>query len=130
MTYFFSAILENTSFEDAITKTKAALKEEGFGVLSEINIKDTLKNKLDVDMDPYVILGACSPKHAYEAIKSEPNIGVFLPCNVIVKQIKNNTFEVSAVDPIASMGAVENKNLGQVAQDVENKLKKVIARLK
>ncbi|MCX7551497.1 DUF302 domain-containing protein [Xanthomarina sp. F2636L] len=130
MTYFFSTILENITFEEAITKTKAALKEEGFGVLSEINIKDTLKNKLDVDLDPYIILGACSPKHAYEAIKSEPNIGVFLPCNVIVKQVRHKTFEVSAVDPIASMGSVENKNLGQVAKDVEGKLKKVIARLK
>lgn len=130
MTYFFSTILENTTFEDAINKTKAALKEEGFGVLTEINIKNTLKNKLDVDLDPYVILGACSPKHAYEAIKSEPNIGVFLPCNVIVKQVENNSVEVAAVDPIASMGAVENKNLGEVAKDVENKLKNVIARLK
>lgn len=130
MDYFFSAVLENTSFEEALNKTKAALKKEGFGVLSEINIKDILKNKIDADIDPYVILGACSPKHAYEAIKSEPNIGVFLPCNVIVKQLKNNTFEVSAVDPIASMGAVENKNLGQVALDVETKLKRVISSLK
>jgi len=130
MTYFFSTILENTTFEDAINKTKAALKEEGFGVLTEINIKNTLKNKLDVDIDPYIILGACSPKHAYEAIKSEPNIGVFLPCNVIVKQVENNSVEVAAVDPIASMGTVENNNLGEVAKDVENKLKNVIERLK
>ncbi|MCX7548515.1 DUF302 domain-containing protein [Xanthomarina sp. F1114] len=130
MTYFFSTTLEQTTFEEAITKTKAALKEEGFGVLSEIDIKNTLKTKLDVDMDSYVILGACSPKHAYEAIRSEPNIGVFLPCNVIVKQVKPRTFEVSAVDPIASMGAVENKNLSQVAKDVEEKLKNAIARLK
>src|SRR5690554_2206431 len=130
MDYFFSAILKNSTFEEAITKTKAALKVEGFGVLSEINIKDTLKNKIDVDIDPYVILGACSPKHAYEAIKSEPHIGVFLPCNVIVKKLKDNSIEVSAADPIASMGSVENKALGQVALDVESKLKKVIASVK
>lgn len=130
MDYFFSALLENTSFADAIDKTKAALKEEGFGVLSEINIKDTLKNKIDADIDAYTILGACSPKHAYQAIQTEPNIGVFLPCNVIVKQISDNKIEVSAVDPIASMGSVENKNLASVAQDVESKLKKVIASLK
>lgn len=130
MDYFFSALLENTSFADAIDKTKAALKEEGFGVLSEINIKDTLKNKIDADIDAYTILGACSPKHAYQAIQTEPNIGVFLPCNVIVKQISDNKIEISAVDPIASMGSVENKNLASVAQDVESKLKKVIASLK
>lgn len=130
MSYFFSAVLENTTFEAAINKTKLALKEQGFGVLSEINIQETLKNKIDADIEPYVILGACSPKHAYEAIKSEPNIGVFLPCNVIVKKLENNTIEVSAVDPIASMGSVENKALGKVAHDVESKLKKMIASLK
>ncbi len=118
------------SFEDAINKTKAALKDQGFGVLTEIDIKNTLKNKLNVDMDAYTILGACSPKHAHEAINSEPNIGVFLPCNVIIRALDNNTISVSAVDPIASMGAVENKKLGNVAQKVETKLKNAIEALK
>lgn len=130
MSYFFSATLKNISFEDAIHKTKAALKDEGFGVLTEINIKNTLKNKLDVDMNEYTILGACSPKHAHEAINSEPNIGVFLPCNVIVRVVDKNTIEVAAVDPITSMGAVENKSLGKVAQEVETKLKNAINALK
>lgn len=130
MTYYYSAIINNLSFEDAIEKTKLALKDEGFGVLTEINIKDTLKKKLDVNLEPYVILGACSPKHAYQAIKSEPHIGVFLPCNVIVKQLKNNQIEVAAVNPIASMGAVENENLDNVAKEVEDHLKKAIDSLK
>ncbi|WP_339634321.1 DUF302 domain-containing protein [Bizionia echini] len=130
MSYFFSTTLTNISFEDAIDKTKTALKNEGFGVLTEINIKNTLKNKLDVDINPYTILGACSPKHAHHAISSEPNIGVFLPCNVIVRALDSNHISVSAVDPIASMGTVENKNLATVAQEVESKLKKVINALK
>ena len=130
MSYYYSTIINNISFEDAIEKTKLALKDEGFGVLTEINIKDTLKKKLDVNLDPYIILGACSPKHAYQAIQSEPHIGVFLPCNVIVKQLKNNQIEVAAVNPIASMGAVENKNLGKVAKEVEDHLKKAIDALK
>lgn len=130
MDYFFSALLKNTSFEEAITQTKAALKEEGFGVLTEINIKETLKTKIDKDIENYMILGACSPQHAYDAIQSESHIGVFLPCNVIVKQNKDNSIEVSAVDPIASMGAVKNEKLGQVAKEVEQKLKRAIERLK
>lgn len=130
MDYFFSALLKKTSFEEAITQTKAALKEEGFGVLTEINIKETLKTKIDKDIENYMILGACSPQHAYDAIQSESHIGVFLPCNVIVKQKKDNSIEVSAVDPIASMGAVKNEKLGQVAKEVEQKLKRAIERLK
>lgn len=130
MSYFFSATLKNISFEDALRKTKAVLQDEGFGVLTEINIKNTLKNKLDVEMNEYTILGACSPKHAHEAINSEPNIGVFLPCNVIVRALDNNSITVSAVDPIASMGSVENKNLANVAQEVETKLKNAINALK
>src|SRR5690606_1145925 len=105
-------------------------KSEGFGVLTAINIKDTLKNKLALKLDHYSTLGACSPKHAYQAIESEPHIGDFLACNVIVKQLKNNQIEVAAVNPIASMGAVENKNLGKVAKEVEDHLKKAIDALK
>lgn len=130
MSYYFKAELKNIDLNEAIDRTKAALKEQGFGVLTEIDIQTTLKNKLDADIEPYVILGACSPKHAYQAIQAEPNIGVFLPCNVIVKQRKDKTIEVSAVDPIASMQSVENEHLGKVAQEVEGNLKRAIENLK
>lgn len=125
MSYHFSKKLE-ASFEEAIEKTTAALKEEGFGVLTEIDIKATLRKKLDVDFRKYQILGACSPEHAYKALSAEDNIGLMLPCNVIVQEYENGDVEVSAVDPIASMQAIENENLEEVAGEVTYLLKKVI----
>lgn len=125
MSYYFSKTL-NTSFEEAIEKTTEALKEEGFGILTEIDIKATLKKKLDVDFKKYQILGACNPPLAHKALSSEEHIGLMLPCNVIVQEQDDGKVEVSAVDPVASMQAVENEELGSVAQEVRDLLKKVI----
>lgn len=113
------------AFEEAIENTKQELKKEGFGVLTEIDIKSTLKNKIDVDMESYTILGACHPPSAYQSIQSEIEIGLMLPCNVIVYQ-KDNEVYVSAIKPSVAMGMIENNTLGEVATDIESRLKKVI----
>ncbi len=126
MSYYISTTLKNTTFKDAIEKTTAALKKEGFGVLTEIDIKATLKKKLDADFYNYTILGACSPEMAYKALQAENKIGTMLPCNVIVQEREPGIVEVSAVDPAASMMAVENDSLGEIAKDVQKKLAKVI----
>lgn len=128
MSYHFSKTVD-LGFEEAIEKTTAVLKEEGFGVLTEIDIKETLKKKLDVDFRNYRILGACNPPNAYKALQAEGHIGLMLPCNVIVQEHKDGKVEVSAVDPIASMQAIENQELGDVAKTVQSMLKKVIDRL-
>ena len=129
MSYHISKTLQNTDFNKAIEKTTAILKEEGFGVLTEIDIKDTLKKKIDADFKNYKILGACNPLLAHQALQAEDKIGLMLPCNVIVEQHENGDVEVSAVDPIASMQAVDNDNLGSVASQVQQKLKTVIEKL-
>ncbi|TQD36984.1 DUF302 domain-containing protein [Haloflavibacter putidus] len=126
MKYYISTTLKNASFKEAIEKTTEALKKEGFGVLTEIDLKATLKKKLDADFYNYTILGACNPKMAYEALKAEDKIGTMLPCNVIVQEKELGTVEVSAVDPAASMTAVENDELGEIAKDVQEKLAKII----
>ncbi len=124
MSYYFSKIL-NSGFDETITKTAQALQNEGFGILTEIDVTATLKKKLDVDFKPYKILGACNPSFAYQALKNEDKIGVMLPCNVVVIQQENGV-EVSAVDPMASMQAIKNEALGQIAEQVQQKLKNVI----
>lgn len=126
MNYYINTTLKNTSFADAVEKTVAALKVEGFGVLTEIDIKDTLKKKLDADFHNYTILGACNPEMAYQALQAENKIGTMLPCNVIVQEREPGTVEISAVDPVASMMAVENDSLAGIALDVQKKLTKVI----
>ena len=126
MIYHFSKILKGKSFDQAVDLTTEELKKEGFGVLTSIDVKETLKKKIDVDFKKYKILGACNPHFAYQALKSEDKIGVFLPCNVIVEEHENGDVEVSAVDPIASMSAVDNDKLGSIATEVQQKLKKVI----
>lgn len=128
MNYHFSKKLD-VPFDEAIEVTTAALKEEGFGVLTEIDIKSTLKEKLDVDYKKYHILGACNPPMAYEALKAEDHIGLMLPCNIIVQEHDNGDVEVSAVDPIASMQAIENEELQDVAEEVRYLLKKVVDEL-
>jgi len=129
MSYYFNTVLKNTSFDDAIKEVTALLKEEGFGVLTEIDVKDTLKKKIDVDFKKYKILGACNPYFAHQALQSEDKIGVLLPCNVVVEQQEDGTIEVSAVDPVASMSTVQNDQLGGLASEVRDKLKRVIDRL-
>ncbi len=126
MSYYFNKVITGKSFDEAIEQVTAELKKEGFGVLTEIDVKETLKNKIDVDFKKYKILGACNPHFAYKALQSEDKIGVFLPCNVIVEEHENGVIEVSAVDPIASMSAAENETLGNLASEVQQKLIKVI----
>ncbi|MFO8147372.1 MAG: DUF302 domain-containing protein [Bacteroidota bacterium] len=129
MSYYFSKTVDY-NFDQAIEKITEELKKEGFGILTEIDVKETFKKKLDVDFRKYRILGACNPDMAYQAIQNEPHIGAMLPCNVIVQELENGKVEVSAVDPVASMMAVKNDELGEVAKDVRNKLQKVIENFK
>lgn len=126
MSYYFNKVLKNQNFDTVIEKVTEVLKNQGFGVLSDIDVKATLKKKIDVDFRNYRILGACNPTFAHKALIVEPHIGVFLPCNVIVQENQNGDIEVSAVDPMASMISVENDSLGGIAEEVQIKMKKVI----
>ncbi len=128
MSYYFSKII-NESFDKAIVKVIVSLKNEGFGVLTEIDVKETLKKKLDVDFKKYTILGACNPSFAYQALKAEDKIGIMMPCNVIVQEISEGEVEIAAVDPVVSMKAVENPALLEIANQVQEKLRKVIESL-
>jgi len=128
MTYYLSTTL-GPGFEEAIRRTAAALKEEGFGVLTEIDVRDTLKKKIGVEFRNYRILGACNPKLAHEALQIEGNIGTMLPCNVVVQEAADGKIEVAAIDPVASMMAVDNPRLKEAAGQVRDKLKSAIARL-
>ena len=125
MSYHFSKTLKG-DFDELTAKVTDALKEEGFGVLTEIDVQKTLKNKIGVDFRRYHILGACNPHFAHQALQAEDKIGVMLPCNVILQDKGEGNVEISAVDPIASMQAVENESLGAVATEVQAKLKRVI----
>ena len=128
MSYHFSKRL-NVSFDQAVARVIDALKSEGFGVLTDIDVKATLKNKLGVDFRPYRILGACNPPLAYRALQLEDKIGTMLPCNVIVQEYPGDGVEVSAVDPVASMQAIENPGLAEVAKEVQAKLKRFVNEL-
>lgn len=126
MSYYFNKVLKGKNFDKAIEQVTVELKKEGFGILTEIDVKETLKNKIDVDFKKYKILGACNPHFAYKALQSEDKLGIFLPCNVVVEEHESGEIEVSVVDPIVSMGAVENETLGNLALEVQQKLIKVI----
>jgi len=126
--YYFARTLD-VPVDAAIERVTAALKEEGFGILTEIDVQATMKKKLDVDMQPYMILGACNPHFAHQAIQAENKIGTMLPCNVIVRVSDDGRTEVAAVDPVASMQAIQNDDLGAVATEVRNRLKHVIESL-
>ena len=127
MSYYFAKTLD-CSFEQAIERATEKLSAEGFGVLTTIDVSATLKTKLDVDMQRYTILGACNPGYAHKALMAEDKIGTMLPCNIIVQETDSGV-EVCAVDPMASMKAIENPNLGEIAAEVQAKLKKVIESL-
>ena len=129
MSYYIETVLEGMNFDQAIEKVTEELKKEGFGVLTEIDLKTTLKNKLDVDFYNYRILGACNPPYAYKALQAEDKIGTMLPCNVIVQERSEGKIEVSAVDPIASMQAIDNASLGALAMEIREKLSSVINKL-
>ncbi len=128
MNYYISKKV-NTSFDQAVQLATESLKKEGFGVLTEIDIQDNLKEKLNVNFRKYKILGACNPTYAYKALLQEDKIGIMLPCNVIVQELDNNEIEIAAVDPIASMMAIENSNLAGIAGEIKEKLERVIASL-
>jgi uncharacterized protein (DUF302 family) len=128
MEYFTSKTVD-LSYDQAIDKVTGLLKDEGFGVLTEIDVKDTLKKKLDVNFKKYKILGACNPNFAHQALQAEDKIGVMLPCNVIVEENEDSTVEVSAVNPVASMQAVSNDGLQPIADKVRKRLEKAINNL-
>ncbi|MBK9358824.1 MAG: DUF302 domain-containing protein [Bacteroidales bacterium] len=129
MKYYYSKLLKNVSFDEAVEKVTEALKLEGFGVLTEIDVKATFKKKLDVDFRPYKILGACNPPYAHKALSVEDKIGIMLPCNVIIQETSDGNIEVAAVDPVASMMAIENPALMGIASEIQLKLRTVIEKL-
>jgi uncharacterized protein (DUF302 family) len=129
VSYYHTILLHNLSFSEAIEKVTEELKKEGFGILTEIDVQATLKKKLNVDFRPYRILGACNPPFACRALQAESKIGTMLPCNVVVQEIQNGTIEVSAVDPVKSMLAVDNPVLAEIAGEIQHKLKTVIDKL-
>lgn len=128
MNYYFNKTL-NEDFDKVIEKVTEELKNEGFGILTEIDVKETLKKKLDVDFKKYKILGACNPPYAHKALEAEDKIGTMLPCNVIVQEIEEGTVEVAAVNPMASMQAVKNEKLTEVADEITSRLEHVIGKL-
>lgn len=128
MDYYFNKIIKGT-FEEVIDKVTSGLKDEGFGILTEIDVKETMKKKLDVDFQKYKILGACNPPYAYKALQAEDKIGTMLPCNVILQEIEDGIIEVAAVNPMASMQAVNNTELKEIAEEITDKLKAIIDRL-
>jgi len=125
MSYYFSKIL-GISFDEALVRVTEELKKEGFGILTEIDVKETMKKKMNMDFRKYKILGACNPPLAHKAMQTEDKIGTMLPCNVIVQEMSEGQIEVAAIDPVASMQAVENPKLQDVADQVRVKLKRVI----
>lgn len=125
MTYTFNRLLSGVSFSEADTRTRKALSDHGFGILTEIDVAATMKKKLDVEMTPYLILGACNPKMAWQAIGIEPRVGAMLPCNVILRAVDGGV-EVSAIDPVASMQAINNPALHTVAGEVRDLLAKAV----
>jgi len=127
MHYYFSTRLAGT-FADAIQRTREALQSEGFGIISEIDIQKALRDKIGVEFRPYVILGACNPALAHEALQLEDKVGTMLPCNVVVQETTNG-IEVAAVDPVASMQGIQNERLGEKAAAVAEKLRRVILKL-
>ncbi len=124
MSYYFSKKTA-LGFAEAIEKVTEALKNEGFGILTEIDVKETLKKKLDIDFRPYKILGACNPSFAYKALQVEDNVGIMLPCNIIVQE-KENGVEIAAIDPVVSMQAIANPQLNDIAGEIRKKLHRVI----
>jgi uncharacterized protein (DUF302 family) len=125
MSYTYDRVLEDVGIDDAELRVRDALAEHGFGILTEIDVKATMKKKIDADIEPYRILGACNPQMAHKAIGIEPRVGAMLPCNVILREVDNGT-EVSAIDPVASMQAIDNDQLHKVAIDVREMMREAV----
>jgi uncharacterized protein (DUF302 family) len=125
MNYYYSKTIR-AEFDDAVSGIKQALKDEGFGILTEIDVRDTLKKKLDVEFRNYRILGACNPPFAYKALQAEDKIGTMLPCNVVVQETADGRVELAAIDPVAAMQAIGNPELREIAEAIGQKLKKII----
>lgn len=130
MKHFISIILEDSSFAEAELQVTEKLKDQGFGILTEIDVTGTFKKKLDIDFKKYKILGACNPQIAYKALQIDDKAGVFLPCNIVVEEHENGTIEVSTVSPVASMMSIEHEEIGRLMLEVEQKLKAVVNSLK
>ena len=128
MSYYFNKTVA-MPFDEAVDRVKAELKKDGFGVLTEIDVRKTLHEKLGVDFRPYRVLGACNPAYAYKALTAEDKIGTMLPCSVIVQELGPGRVEVAAIDPLASMAAVKNEDLGAIGLEVREKLRAVVGRL-
>jgi uncharacterized protein (DUF302 family) len=128
MSYYFGKTL-TLDFEDAVRRTIEVLKTEGFGIITDIDVKDTLKKKINVDFRNYRILGACNPTLAYEALQLDDKVGTMLPCNVVVQDLGGGNVEIAAIDPVASMQAIENPELKDAAGKVQARLRKVIENL-
>lgn len=128
MSYYFAKTL-NMTFDDAVRHTTEVLKQEGFGIITEIDVKETFKQKIGVDFRNYRILGACNPKLAHEALEIEDKVGTMLPCNVVVQDIGGGKIEIAAIDPLASMQAIDNPKLREAAAMVAAKLRKAVAAL-
>lgn len=124
--YTINKVISGIDFDKVVTRTREALSEKGFGVLTEIDVKATLKKKIDADVDNYLILGACNPRMAHEAMKIEPRVGAMLPCNVILRSVGEREVEVSAIDPVSSMTAIENDELRAVAAKVRDLLRSAV----
>lgn len=129
MAYTINRVVDTEDFDAVVERTRSALSDQGFGVLTEIDVKATMKKKLDIDMDDYLILGACNPRMAHQAIGIEPRVGAMLPCNVIVRRTGPSAVEVSAVDPVASMASIDNTELTSVAGQVRDMLDTVVQKL-
>jgi uncharacterized protein (DUF302 family) len=128
MSYYFSKTIE-ARFDDAVSRTREALKQEGFGVITEIDVQKTLKSKIGVDFRPYLILGACDPTMAYAALQVEDKVGTMLPCNVVIQERSDGNVEIAAIDPVASMQAINNPALNEKAALVAGKLKSALGRI-
>jgi uncharacterized protein (DUF302 family) len=129
MSYTINRTFTDTAFDDVVARTRTALADKGFGVLTEIDVKATLKKKIGAEIDDYLILGACNPHMAHQALGLEPRVGAMLPCNVIVRTVDGPAVEVSAIDPQASMAAIDNDDLKTVAGEVRGMLEQVVGNI-
>ena len=125
MSYYFAKTLE-TDFNDAVQRATEGLKQEGFGIITEIDVRSTFKNKIGVDFRDYRILGACNPQLAHEALRIEDKVGTMLPCNVVVQDLGAGKIEIAAIDPVASMMAIDNPELKRAAEQVRDKLRRAV----